>query len=540
VAAGVAALERPTWRNQLAFVALAVLATLARIQFAVLPVVYLAAVLALGLSERRIRAVLREQLPLLVAFTVPVGLVAVAVARGLGVYSGLLGVSVHPLGIARWSSLDAMGLLYASGWALVPGAIVGLILAAARPRSRAEAAFAWTTAFLVPGLLLPAALVQADAPGAGQIQERYVFYLVPLVALAFALYASRGWPHRTALLLLAAGFVAVSARLPLAGYAADPSNNSGSPVLHFVYWLEQQLGQPWLGSIAVAGVAALVSALTIACSFRPRAGTLVALLLAACFCVTVTVGAMRFELRNSFAARFNFLPETPTWVDRQGLDHVALLQSYGGDKTDAFDQLFWNRSIDRALLLPGAAPFERSLAEAVHIGSDGTLLSATKAIDQPLLVDDSASTVRLRGARPVAVGPTHTLWRPTGWPRLSLYLLGRYSNGWLADSGKIMLWPDSSQGGLAGRLSFVAAAPAAADPTTLTFSGSGSAGETVKLRPGVPEKITLPVCSAGPWGALFRSSSFGFVGGRPASVRTTVPQYVPDASVCPARPNSAY
>ena len=49
VAVGTLALARPGWRLQLAFLALAGLATFARVQFALLPLCFLAAVLLVGL-----------------------------------------------------------------------------------------------------------------------------------------------------------------------------------------------------------------------------------------------------------------------------------------------------------------------------------------------------------------------------------------------------------------------------------------------------------------------------------------------------------
>ena len=60
VAAAVAAIERPLLRLQLAFLACSGLAAFSRLQLAVLPLCYLAAVVAVGLRERRLRARLRE------------------------------------------------------------------------------------------------------------------------------------------------------------------------------------------------------------------------------------------------------------------------------------------------------------------------------------------------------------------------------------------------------------------------------------------------------------------------------------------------
>src|SRR5204862_2574296 len=83
--AGVCALERPTRRAQLAFVALAGLAAFARLQYVVLPAAFVVA--AVVLERRRVLRVHRLPLALL---ALPVGAaLAGGPARGLGYYSGV-------------------------------------------------------------------------------------------------------------------------------------------------------------------------------------------------------------------------------------------------------------------------------------------------------------------------------------------------------------------------------------------------------------------------------------------------------------------
>jgi hypothetical protein len=234
--AAVAALERPTRRAQLVFVLFAGLATLARVQFAVLPVVFAVAALVMGARERRVRAALREQLLPLVLFLVPAIALAAGSGRALGVYRGVLDWSAHPLALLRWIGLDAMTLAYASGWIIVPGALIGLGLAMSRPRSRGELAFGVLAVLLAGALLIEAGLLQANIPIHKEIQERYVFYLVPLAGTAFALYAKRGWPARLPHFALAAALLLISVRVPLSGFAVA-SSVTGSPILYGVYWL---------------------------------------------------------------------------------------------------------------------------------------------------------------------------------------------------------------------------------------------------------------------------------------------------------------
>ena len=187
-------------RSQLLFVALAFLAAFARIQFVVLPAVFVGAVLLVGLREQRLRAAVREQLLPLGLLAVPIAIaLALGPSRVLAFYGGVVDTEVDLGALLGNSARNLFVLVFASGVVLVPGAL-GLGLAVVRPRSRAELAFAALT------LLLTASLVgEAGLLGAADLaQERYLFYVLPLVAVGFGLYASRGWPFRLYHALLAA------------------------------------------------------------------------------------------------------------------------------------------------------------------------------------------------------------------------------------------------------------------------------------------------------------------------------------------------
>ena len=252
VYAATRAIAAPTRRAQVAFIALAVLATMARVQFAVLPIVFVLATVLVGLRERRTRQALREQLLPLCVFALAAGAVlASGPAHTVGVYRWLFGFHTGPLGIVHWAALDAMTLAYAAGWIIVPGALLGLWLTLARPRSTDELAFGVVAVLLVAALFFEAGLLQASLDLGKEIQERYVFYAAPLLGLFFALYASRGWPLRIPHLALAAALVLVSVRLPLSGYAVA-STVDGSPILFGVYWLTAKLGKPGDASAVIA------------------------------------------------------------------------------------------------------------------------------------------------------------------------------------------------------------------------------------------------------------------------------------------------
>jgi hypothetical protein len=139
--------------------------------------------------------------------------------------------------------------------------------------------------------------------------------------------------------------------------------------------------------------------------------------------------------------------------------------------------------------------------------------------------------VQLSGAQMLEAGPTAALWVPTGKerPRLSLYAVGRYGDGWLSDSGAIYLWPKGS-GWLTIRLS----TPRVVGPNTITFGLPGNESTAVHLVPGHPQTVNLPVCGGAHWYATYRAKQHGMLGLRSVSVRASVPVFRPSASACPS------
>ena len=154
--------------------------TFARVQFVVLPACFLGALVLAGLRERRLRSALREQ----AAAAGPVrgardrdprgrALARPRLLQGRRPRRGRPGRAPRAHGHGTCSSL-----LFSSGFVLVPGAILGLALALARPRTRGELVFGAMALLLAGSLLVEAGLFGAF----DQAQERYLFYFLPLVA----------------------------------------------------------------------------------------------------------------------------------------------------------------------------------------------------------------------------------------------------------------------------------------------------------------------------------------------------------------------
>src|SRR5262249_58064014 len=101
VAAGSAALERPTARAQLGFVALTALAALTRVQYVAIAVAF--ALAALIVQRGRIGRAVASYRVSLAAFALPVVAVfAAGPRRLLGYYSAVLDLGFRPGAIAHW------------------------------------------------------------------------------------------------------------------------------------------------------------------------------------------------------------------------------------------------------------------------------------------------------------------------------------------------------------------------------------------------------------------------------------------------------
>jgi hypothetical protein len=525
VAAGTVALARPSLRFQLAFLALAGLAAFARVQFAVLPLCFLVGVLLVGLRERRVRGVLREQALVIGVVLVPVlALVAIGPTRALGFYEGILDLNVTSPELAKWFGADAMLLAYAAGVVLAPGAVLGLWLALRRPRSREELAFGALTAPFVVALLLEAA---AYGLGGDRIQERYFFYAVPLVGILFALYASRGWPHRLVLGVLAAGLVLLAARVPLSGYsAADGKTNS--PTLFAAARLEQALGDVATASLLLALAVTLLAGVLVLASRRPRVATPLVLGLALAVCATTYAAAISFNLANAKRTRADVLGPRPSFADESGVDGAAMLLTRSSERGVASEYLFWNRSLEAVYLLPGAEPPDSFAVTRLTVAADGTLLARGRPVTRPLAVDGFSDTVRFRESRELASSPAFDLVDSPRPQRLALYAPGRFEDGWLGLRGSFQVWPDTD----AGLLSFELTGPEGAPPVAVELAPEDARSREVIVQPGRTTAVSVPVCTAGPWTMEFVAPSTGTAGGRYVSVRASAPVYRADPAAC--------
>jgi hypothetical protein len=222
-------------------------------------------------------------------------------------------------------------------------------------------------------------------------------------------------------------------------------------------------------------------------------------------------------------------------VDKAHVGPVTLLQSYAGPRGDySLQELFWNRSITRVALLPAASKFDVFRTETVTIGRDGSLGVAGRPLSGPLLVDTYGSTIRLRGGRVIQTTPTATLWAPKAAtrPRLQLYALGRYADGWLANFGAIYLWPSTAGHRVEGWLSMRLTSTRDVGTVPITFQFGPSARRTLRVTPDSEQRVRIPVCAAADAHVTYRSGKLVLMGRRGLSVKSTAPVFTADPRAC--------
>jgi hypothetical protein len=446
-----------------------------------------------------------QRLPLVLMALPLVVAIGLGPSRVIGYYSNVTNLHVGGQ-LLHWAGIDLFLLAFSTGIVLVPGALVAL----ARPRGRTETAFAALAAVFGAGLIAEAALYASN--GSARFQERYLFALLPLVPIAFGLYAKHGRPARIPVALLSLFLFALSASLPLSGYSGA-LGKTDSPFLTAVFRLEKAIGTA-NGSFVLAGLAAAGAAGAVLVS--RCGGARYALAAALTFLVVASFGAAIADSSNARQVRSEFLPANPSWVDATGLRDVTLLQTAGAPAAGALEQLYWNRSITRMALVGAAMPTDVYAAPRIRVARDGTLLG----VGANVLVQDYAATVRFANARRVATATTFSLWAADSAPRLSLVERGRFSDGWLARTGKLSIWPDAG-GRTRGTLSFTLSLPASDAATTVNFGKAH-----YDIHPGEQKTVIYTLDARGPWSLPFSTASGGNAPDlRFTSVRSTPPVF---------------
>ena len=420
VAAGVRAVDQPTAKRQLLFLVAASLATLARLEYAVLVVAY---VVCAAVVERR--RVLRLHRVAALALLPAAAVFAIGV---VGFYHHVF-ATVHLNGaFARWFLAQMLWLTVVSGVVIVPGAVV----AALRPHGRRETVFMSFAGALIILLLAESSVYAASA---NYFKERYLFAVPPLVAIAFGAYLRDRRPAlRLGVFALAAAIVLAVSEIPVSGYtAAAAAKESDSEFLLAMSYLEGRFGVA-NGSLIVALLASLGAAGAVVVAFGW--GKRIALAATLVYLAVVSGVAVHVDLQTAYSLRAQ-LPADLTWVDKATTGTVTAIATGPSPSTGLEEFLYWNKSIQREVVLPGAAATDPFSAPRLRIGPDGQL----GGVSGLFLYDGTSVTALFTQARLVAHWTSYSLWAPTGSPRFRALVRPRYSDGFLTPTGTIQAWP---------------------------------------------------------------------------------------------------
>jgi len=356
-----AATVAPSARNDVLAATGLVLAVVARTQFAVLALVLPLAIL---LDTRAVRAALRAHRVLAAAYAVGLLAVLALVVSGhsvLGTYSATAHGNPLPLRIvpAFAEHLATVGL----GLGLLPF-LVGsawLVSNAVRSVTRERRLFAVLASLAI--VLLTFEVASYDLRfGGGIVRDRYLFYVVPLILIAFAAaLASDVWPRRSLavpLVLLVYGFA--TAPLPV-----FDKLNVDTPIAMLDNYLRGALGGLTGARILLVAAAAIGALLVLEGTVLLRRAPLAALL------AGLALVLLPVETGYAFARLFRIdgtagRPLTSSqgdvfeWVDKAvgrnahvtAVPYPTLPGDYRSGVAYWWDLEFWNKSVDRTVGIP--------------------------------------------------------------------------------------------------------------------------------------------------------------------------------------------
>jgi hypothetical protein len=456
----VAVLVRGVEKPSLAVPLVCVLAIATRVQFIVLPLAYLVAV---AVARRWNRHAL---------LTAVLVVTLVAVPGALGQYGGAAHESHSPAAIAHWALTTGYLVPFSVGLAIAPGALFGLALLWRKPIG----VLTITTTLLFLG---QAALISAGE--AHRPLERYLFYVTPLLFIAFFAYVERGAPHRLAYTLVTcAGAVALSL-VSFPGLTGTAAFFFDSPTLSGFARASYELGlanASLLYSLAPLALGAL--ALTARRAPHAVAVSAVALSLAAGAGVYATD-----RLVTQFSAR-TFDTSPPDWLDRSGLGPAGYLVLPYGNYFLGTNLESWNRDVRHVLVL-GTKPPDEYPSKRVSIAPDGTLeIAGRPAQAQTLVANVSGSAIALDGRAVAHPLPGLVAYRIPTNARVRWFARGLAPDKWTGTKLRYQTWPAR-----AGRYELRLAVPNGTAARTVNVDG-----RILVVRPGHTRSLTIPTSGA--------------------------------------------
>ena len=470
------AVQAPSRRTAFAVPLICALAVATRVQFLVLPLGYLAAVAICGRGQYRRHLASCGGAAALVALLlgVPGALGQYGEARHLGFSAG---------GVAHWAVTNGYLLTYSVGLTVVVGAVFGLGFMLGRPRTQLERAVAALT--LISTVLFIGQAAMIGGGEASRSLERYLFYVTPLLFLAFFAYAERGAPRRRELVAatcfgaLALSQVSFPGLTGTGAFFFDSVTLSGFARAAFSEGLPEA---SLIYSLAPICVALLTLALPLRRRGAPEIFALVGI--GVMFAMGAAVYATD-RLATAWSVR-TFGSTPPDWLDRMHLGPGHYLALPRANPLLGTYLESWNRTVRDVIVLGSAAPDTLPLRVA-RVAPDGSLeIAGRRTAEHVFVVNVSGSAIGLDGrvvARPrdglvayrVPAG-AHVRWLATGLA----------PDGWTGTSLRYRTWP-ARPGVYELRL----------------YVPDGTAPRKVKIgkrlfmvRPGTPRTIEVPTNGA--------------------------------------------
>jgi hypothetical protein len=410
----VRAVERPT----VAVPFVCALAVATRVQFLVLPLAYLLAVAVCERGSYRRHLVPATLTGLLVA-------VLVGLPGALGQYGEATHIGHDPGALAHWTLTTGSLVPFSLGLAIVPGALFGFAVLARKPIG--VISIACTALFVGQAALISAG--EAHRP-----LERYVFYVTPLVFIAFFAYVERGAPWRRAYTLFTiAGAVALSlVSFPgltgTAGFFFDSFTLTGFARASFYLGLTN--------ASLLYSLAPLVLGLAAVLAIR-RAPLLLAFIAIAIALATGTAAYATDRLATGFAAR-TFNAQPADWLDRSGLGPATYLVLPQSDYFVGTGLEAWNRDVRHVAVLQTQPPdpFPSTVA---RIARDGSLELGHPA--RIVVANVAGSAIGLDGAVVARPRPGLVAFRVPSHPHVRWLADGLAPDRWTGTKLRYQAWP---------------------------------------------------------------------------------------------------
>ncbi len=510
----VRAAAEPSRRLGIAVPAVWLLAAATRMQFAVLPLAYVAAVAVCGRWRR-------QALPF--GLFLALGGTVVLLPGALGQYARASEGHYAPGAVAHWMLTNGALLPYSVGLAVVPGALLGVGYALFHPRFRAERAFAavaLTTTVLTIG---EAALVSA---GEGRRPiERYLFYVTPLVFTGFFAYVERGAPRRIVQLGIAGALGLLLSQFSLSGLTGTAAFFFDSVTETAYANTAFRIGLPNASLLFALLPLALGALAVVAPLGRAKAALFVAFAAIAVELAGGSAVASTDQLVSGFTHR-TYSSNPPNWLDESGLGPARYVVLPHADPFVDDDLESWNRNI-RGVVLLQTAPQDRFARSVGRVRSDGTLeIDDRPAAPQLLVFNTTGSAVGLEGRVVARPRPGLVAYRIPRGAHVRWLASGLSPDGWTGTRLRYRVWPARPSASGAYRLTL--SLPAGEKPRMAELVVAGGAPRHFTIRGGDTLRLRVPVRGVQPpLLQLSMQAPPGPFGGRTLGVRVPSLGYVP-------------